>query len=102
MDKLTWQSIDTAPKDGTSILAYGTFCEGSDILIWWVTAWAVTPGANLVEVEPGLYRKETMEGWGHPPCCFHPTHWMPLPDPPPIPDELDLAIAEQRAKQEAA
>ncbi len=66
-----WQTIKTAPKDGTRILLY---CEGCVI-------------------EGYFYQNYTRKGWdvvilsshgcG---CCSgdleEPTHWMPLPQPP--------------------
>jgi hypothetical protein len=58
---MSWQPIETAPKDGTPILAY----DGGI----WVAWWFVT--------------NERIKGWAtldH--VIDDPTHWMPLPDPP--------------------
>lgn len=72
---MTWQPIETAPKDGTSVLiAVGATgedkCVGeasvdTDSGRWW---WANSHGEYWAE--------EIDIRWGWP------THWMPLPEPP--------------------
>ena len=59
-----WQPIDTAPKDGTHILAYqpGPF-DCCTVIHWYGGAWSVVV-VSYYDVE-----------WA-------PTHWMPLPPPP--------------------
>lgn len=68
---MTWQPIETAPKDGISILLYpairsqDTCCEG---------AWTASKHLGG-------------EGWydlavGHHNWLWKPTHWQPLPAPP--------------------
>lgn len=56
-----WQPIETAKKDGTLVLLYehGRIAEPADGH-WYETrqAWSI-------------------DGWD-----AHPTHWMPLPEPP--------------------
>lgn len=62
-----WQPIETAPRDGTPILAYGVGCGPAPYA---AIAW-----------EP------VHESWA---CCwdnwpledYAATHWMPLPEPP--------------------
>jgi hypothetical protein len=65
---LQWQPIETAPRDGTEVLAWGTLHEyGEDdgeqpqhlVAVWIETGW----------YSPTL---------GH----WEPTHWMHLPPPP--------------------
>lgn len=70
-----WQPIDTAPKDGTTVIlgrdmgdfgfvrGYGNFDgkEGSFVSGW------ISHGFSRVHGNLGL---------------AHPTHWMPLPKPP--------------------
>lgn len=82
---MTWQSIETAPKDGTEILAvfsndygyqnkptvYGPWTV-SFICNRWVATWE---GRRVIESE-GYWGTEYKE----PP--LDPTHWMPLPEPP--------------------
>lgn len=54
-----WQSIDTAPKDGTTILCFESGLVG------------------VVKYEDGWFRNRyNME------ALWEPTHWMPLPEPP--------------------
>ncbi len=65
-----WRPIKTAPKDGTSVLAYarGTFNEN----YYGVAQWAINgPG----KIQPH------QEGWFWY-FAIRPTHWMPRPDPP--------------------
>ena len=70
-----WQPIETAPRDGTSILV----CCSSFDPIWGIASWY----SDNREYPAGL-----PEGW----MMWHqgteeqrhtwPTHWMPLPAPP--------------------
>jgi Protein of unknown function (DUF551) len=68
MSKVMWQKIETAPKDGTRVLAT------------WAQTWTQSgPHVEACEVgEAGLwfYSYDGDEP-GTPP-----THWMPLPPPP--------------------
>lgn len=94
-----WQTIDTAPKDGTWILAYGLaypdYAERGHWLahapnkprvpyitvVRWVEGWY----DKEIEVGEGLYRKESTLAYAHwnpEPLAFQPTHWIPLPEPP--------------------
>jgi len=68
---MTWQPIETAPKDGTEILVYRK--DAGVLVIQFVAPydmvgthdtepdWFTTYGEHIADV---------------------PTHWMPLPDPP--------------------
>lgn len=73
-----WQPIETAPKDGTHILAY---MENAVIEAWWEdTSYGNPEYEGRGEWEcPNL----SSHGCG---CCsiFNdaPTHWMPLPHAP--------------------
>ena len=63
---MEWLPIETAPKDGTSILAY----TGDGYTYPLVCACAF---------DDGLWWPDT---WESPDDPLHPTHWMPLPPPP--------------------
>ena len=60
---MTWQPIETAPTD----------C--GELLLW-------VPDAEAVRI--GTYSPGFQGGWhlGWTPIRIHPTHWMPLPEPP--------------------
>jgi hypothetical protein len=57
-----WQPIETAPKDGTPILAFRPVVPIGQV-VGYLTA-------------NGLFIS-AVGGW-----CLLPTHWQPLPDPP--------------------
>ena len=68
----SWQSIETAPRDGRAILAYfptnaGHTLRQDVIAVYW-SEW-------------GGGRWETV--WSGAKLIAKSTHWMPLPDPPP-------------------
>lgn len=68
---MTWQPIETAPKDGTEILACTEgFPESHRIVHWYSDAgcWWDHDGLFDYPDDPWL------------------THWMPLPEPPPLPE----------------
>lgn len=65
-----WQPIETAPKDGTNILVFTPKGKARAGVVcgihcgWWTTLfdeWTTSDGD----------------------CEMDPTHWMPLPEPPP-------------------
>jgi hypothetical protein len=70
-----WQTIETAPKDGTLIIAYqpgGTYSNG--------IAYPATVGT-------ASWQRDGVGGygwWGPYNPRDYPTHWMPLPDPPTV------------------
>ena len=65
----TWQPIETAPKDGRPILAYGHIALSNHAI--GVVVWSETYGLWDAENDPD-------QG----PWDSKPTHWMPLPEPP--------------------
>jgi hypothetical protein len=81
---MTWQPIETAPKDGTEILGfhfweYG-FGKPSVCGPWtmaflrknWMASWGGQPVIEYMSDFGTTYKETEMM----------PTHWMPLPDAP--------------------
>lgn len=62
-----WQSIETAPKDGTWVLFYTPACEELGYLAFQAVGHIDRHGLF------GSYQWED---------DLEPSHWMPLPDPP--------------------
>src|SRR5690606_12603400 len=89
-EQSAWQPIETAPKDGTHILAW---CPSGHDIVWWTD---LDPdGPDFPGANPGWwgYSGETIpgrtpeHGFGgdpahHWPAQNQPTHWLPLPQPP--------------------
>jgi Protein of unknown function (DUF551) len=73
-----WRTIDTAPRDGTEVLALGAGRYGSWVICtahydmgqWWTDA------------------SECNDANRYFPPEFYPTHWMPLPEPPATSDKV--------------
>lgn len=63
-----WQPIETAPKDGTKILG----------------AWPQLRKHKWWTIQPiFFYCGNWIHGWDEDEdLALHPTHWMPLPEPP--------------------
>ena len=80
--KSEWQPIETAPKDGSSILVA---LKGGEVReAEWFVRWYNDPS------KPGWMPANMDEEYGH---YVEPTHWMPLPKPPQTVDETGgLAI----------
>lgn len=70
---MSWQPIETAPRDGAWVLITG--CGGTSCVL--VAAWIEeSPDENFHE--PGW-----LGFWmGYEQWVSAPTHWMPLPSPP--------------------
>lgn len=64
-----WQSIDTAPKDGTHILAYPVLLDVACVVSW-------SGRGNA-----GYWRLPMTERV----TPYQPTMWMPVPRPSPMP-----------------
>ena len=58
-----WRLIETAPKDGTEILAWSSR-DGTFVVFWHQGAW--------------LWTSHDLDGDEE----LNATHWMPLPEPP--------------------
>ena len=63
-----WQPIETAPKDGTKILG----------------AWPQLRKHKWWTIQPVFFHcGDWIHGWDEDEdLALHPTHWMPLPEPP--------------------
>lgn len=63
-----WQPIETAPKDGTSILVWPYWSDEKPAQVQW----------RDMKRTPGRWEISTSY------FCYgaNPTHWMPLPEPP--------------------
>lgn len=89
-----WQPIETAPKDGTKILAYTVHGDFE------LTEWYRVVSDRFEAVEGGLYRKHEdifSQGWNG----NTPTHWMPLPPLPAPPVAGDRPLQEDHEDQVA-
>lgn len=81
-----WLTIETAPKDGTPILAYGKgnrfYVTRDDPDYRVVTATGAFNMAVVAWEDNGYmgYWRSYYDGTG--PFDDEPTHWMPLPTPP--------------------
>jgi hypothetical protein len=76
MSEASWQPIETAPKDGTSVL----LCDGDRMEVcWW--------GKDSLFVNEASYwvYGECQGEYNDRQTFDHPSHWMPLPTPPEIP-----------------
>jgi hypothetical protein len=73
---MSWQPIETAPKDGTPILTY--YADAYGMRRYSIRYWA-NDGAWRIDGE------RVTEGWSDEHRQLRggsPSHWMPLPDPP--------------------
>lgn len=70
-----WQTIATAPKDGTMILVTG--CNGFGMVI---PAEFVSESVDEDFVGPGWFGCPASALWTR--RIANPTHWQPLPEPP--------------------
>lgn len=73
-DKLGWQPIETAPRDGTEVLLFLGAPYNKTEKARWFVPWANWQTGDLPTDPDG----EEYHGIGS--KC--PTHWMPLPEAP--------------------
>jgi hypothetical protein len=75
-----WQLIETAPKDGTQVVA-GAWDDGvwRQAVVAWAAGWSRVWSNEQEEwwrlLEDGAHSINDA-------LLFEPSHWMPLPDPP--------------------
>lgn len=65
---MDWHPIETAPKDGTRVIAYSLGLVGT-------SRWADRFAAQYGDTAAGWYSEQLDRR-------HNPTHWMPLPEPP--------------------
>jgi hypothetical protein len=65
-----WQPIETAPKDGTKIIAFHIWSRHIQMMT--IAHWG----------RPGAYNAPCWISQGGTNHIDQPTHWMPLPEPP--------------------
>lgn len=85
-----WRDIESAPKDGSYIVAWGKPCSSADEGPW-VTRWQ-DYGEGSIALERWksgdgpkgtFWHSEPVNNWTN---GWKPTHWQPLPSPPlPLP-----------------
>ncbi len=81
---MEWKPIETAPKDGTRVLLYGSL------------TWPNGISPQMDDIEPIVFEAYYDHGWqGKGMYQPVPTHWMQMPQPPSRPtkpcDCVDLA-----------
>ena len=69
--KPQWQPIETAPKDGSDVFAWGPRWKQPDYIHFRNGEWCEWVGPDTGEWEPITFSEP-----------FLPTHWMPIPEPP--------------------
>jgi hypothetical protein len=76
---MEWMPIETAPKDGTRII----MADASDVEMGvWVNA--MTIPSKRREIPAGWEDDRYVSAQVFEPSGKQPTHWMPLPAPPPV------------------
>lgn len=82
---MTWQPIETAPKDGRTLLLgqFNPLGKWETMRGQWMSERYIDESwEDPDDVEPGWF--ETAVEAEDPPNCWRiePSHWMPLPEPP--------------------
>ena len=79
MSNEEWKTIDTAPKDGTTVLVYPPHWGNATVSIaWWDDdKYANRPRPFWKRIDA----RQITDSRENPP-----THWMPMPPPPEIPE----------------
>jgi hypothetical protein len=76
---MSWQPIETAPRDGTRVLLWHprALARGENVIVgWWlIDDWWTSHNCWLNDRDPDSD------------FDLAPTHWQPLPSPPTGPDQ---------------
>lgn len=86
MDKHHWQPINTAPKDGTSVLIYVPNSTRKKVL----EAYWCRPCEAATDDQCWWSSPYGIDGKGYTYLQKHVTHWMEMPDPPIEKDQIDI------------
>lgn len=87
---MEWQPIETAPRDGSEILAYSEHGGTGTMLVRHIAPCDFLTQPELDEMAPicgdtleeaDWFFADFLQGDRLAPDCY-PTHWMPLPHPP--------------------
>ena len=69
---MDWKSIETAPRDGTKVLAS---TPAGILIVWWTDV-------GDFDGEHKGWSADRVQSWNYQETCEEfPTHWMPLPEP---------------------
>lgn len=78
---MKWQTIETAPKDGTRVLIVND--EGEIDIAGYVEEWTWKKVFVRKATDGDVYKTVQDEvGYWDTDNAYCPTHWMPLPKPP--------------------
>ena len=66
-----WQTMETAPRDGTPFIAWWPEQYHFPVVIYWAKKWNPWMGWKVM-------------GWSHNKFSTEPTHWTPLLEPPKV------------------
>jgi hypothetical protein len=72
---MSWQPIESAPKDGSGVIVICMGAEKPEAGQGWFI------GGKWTTIDPGV-EAEFGEDFYHASTWVNPTHWMPLPEPP--------------------
>ena len=74
-----WQKIETAPKDGTTVLLYPWPGQAHGVM---VGVWEAVDEYSEWHGKSFTFAGFVDDYYSQEPIDWEPTHWMPLPEPP--------------------
>ena len=76
---MTWQPIETAPKDGSPVVASNLNCQWEPFIV----SWRDGPCPSFPKPdEAGWYGEFQDCHYEHDCGPYKPTHWVKMPEPP--------------------